>query len=101
MYWFLASLALYAAVFGAKAGDIMGLMAGIALAIGVGLLAFLASLLICAIISPIVGEHEVAVPIVAIFLVCAAIFLTALSGVEGLGGDGCIESGRYGEYSKC
>ena len=101
MYWFLASLAFYAVVFGAKAGDILGLMAGIALALGVGLAAYLASLLIYAIISPVIGEHNVAVPIIAILIVCAAIFLTVHGGVKDLGGDGCMESGRYGEYSRC
>lgn len=100
MYWFLASLGLFAFVYAAKVGSFLGLLEGAAFAFGLGLMAYVASLFICMIISQVIGEHETLIPIVANLLVCIAIGVVSVKGV-GKGGGDCIDSGRYGEYSSC
>jgi hypothetical protein len=62
---------------------------------------YIASLFICMILSRVIGEHEALIPIVAIILVCAAIAVVAVKGVGKGGSDGCVDTGRYGEYSSC
>ena len=101
MYWFLASLGLFASVYGAQVGSFLGLLEGAAVAFGLGLMIYMASLLSCMIISQVIGEHEALIPIVAIILVCLAIVGVTVNGVGKGGNDGCIDSGRYGEYSSC
>ena len=101
MYWFLASLGLFAFVYGAQVGSFLGLLEGAAFAFGLGLMVYVASLFICMILSQFIGEHETLIPSVAIILVCAAIAVVAVKGVGKGSSDGCIDSGRYGEYSSC
>lgn len=96
------SLVVYALVVGLKIGTLWGLGMGVAMALGFGLLAFMAGLALAGLWEWLGGKPgDGAGPLIAAALIGVLTVLGLVGGFHSTGSDDCQDAGRYNEYSTC
>jgi hypothetical protein len=98
MYIFFASSVVVGFVY-VRPDGLLDLIFGILIGLGFGLTVYIISIVICGVLFSLIGEREILLPIIGVAL-NALIAISFLITPE-RGGDSCIDSGRYGEYSSC
>lgn len=96
------SLVVYVVVVGWKSGTPWGLVMGVAMALGFGLLAFMAGLALAGLWAWLGGKPgDGTTPLVAAALIGVLSVVGLVGGFHSTGSDDCQDAGRYGEYSTC